>query len=491
MLLNEINKLNIFFAKLAGILDIPEALYEDAIIKYETIGDFLAEITSPLAEYSPEIYPQGSFNLGTIIRPITDNDDFDIDLVCNLDLDKQQTTQSNLKNLVGDRLKEHQEYKKILEENRRCWRLKFENNYNEPNFHMDILPAIPNRDNLPTGILITDKELVRWQKSNPKAYGNWFRQTMKIAFDEELAFTAKSINATIEDVPIWHVKTPLQVVIQLLKRHRDILFQDDEENKPISIIITTLAALSYKNQRDIFQLLREITQEFPKHIENRGGQWWIPNPVDAQENFADKWNEYPERYEAFTKWMDKVIFDFNSINKIETFKLTYGLLRKFFGSRAIDTFAMDFNATTSPDFIPIIYKEKDVQVLGDTSHCQSLPWPYQERYTAKISGRVSHNKIRSKNNWPLSDRSVQKNLWIKFIVNTNTPSPYVIKWQIVNTGIEAKNANGLRGGFYDSEEYNNIRWESTSYLGTHWIEAFVIKDSICVAKTGRKLVKIR
>jgi hypothetical protein len=39
-----------------------------------------------------------------------------------------------------------------------------------------------------------------------------------------------------------------------------------------------------------------------EHIENRHGTWWVPNPAHEEENFADKWNEYPERRKAFFAW---------------------------------------------------------------------------------------------------------------------------------------------------------------------------------------------
>lgn len=41
-------------------------------------------------------------------------------------------------------------------------------------------------------------------------------------------------------------------------------------------------------------------------MKNRNGKWWVQNPVDPDENFADKWNEYPERREAFMQWLKKV-----------------------------------------------------------------------------------------------------------------------------------------------------------------------------------------
>ncbi len=218
--------------KIAEWLDIPDHLYEDAVIKYEDIGDWLSENDSDLKTYSPEIYPQGSFRLGTVVRPISEKEDYDIDLVCRLEIEKQQTTKAELKEVIGNRLKQRDDLKKILESSRRCWILNF-----PKQFHMDVLPSIPNLDRLPTGILLTDTKLTCWQKSNPIAYAEWFYKKMEVAILKSRMVLAESTQASIEDVPDWKVKTPLQRVIQLLKRHRDIYFQNEPENKPVYPIL--------------------------------------------------------------------------------------------------------------------------------------------------------------------------------------------------------------------------------------------------------------
>jgi hypothetical protein len=55
----------------------------------------------------------------------------------------------------------------------------------------------------------------------------------------------------------------------------------------------------------------------------------------------------------------------------------------------------------------------------------------------------------------------------------------------------ARSAGGLRGEFYDSEGGQGVRWETTRYAGTHWVEAFVVKEGVCVARSGRKYVRIK
>lgn len=43
----------------------------------------------------------------------------------------------------------------------------------------------------------------------------------------------------------------------------------------------------------------------PEHIEYEDDKYTIPNPVMEEENFADKWNENPNKSESFYKWLNK------------------------------------------------------------------------------------------------------------------------------------------------------------------------------------------
>ena len=73
---------------------------------------------------------QGSFRLGTVIRPVNENEDYDVDAVCELSADRTQlhagTAQegargSNLRRTPKSRgMKQPSERKK-----RRCWRLDY------------------------------------------------------------------------------------------------------------------------------------------------------------------------------------------------------------------------------------------------------------------------------------------------------------------------------------------------------------------------------
>ena len=104
-------------------------------------------------------------------------------------------------------------------------------------------------------------------------------------------------------------KTILQRVVQLLKRHRDIHYGGDDD-KPISIIITTLAARAYDGETDLVVAFRNIVAKMRNNLETRMEDGkevkWVPNPVNSQENFSDKWPETPRKQRLFYEWLDKL-----------------------------------------------------------------------------------------------------------------------------------------------------------------------------------------
>ncbi len=282
-------------------LDIPPHLHQLATEVYEEVGAWLAE----QGGYRCRIYPQGSFRLGTVVRPITGTGEFDIDLVFLLAIAMENITQADLKKRVGDLLQGYLQWKqrhegdgpKTCESRRRCWTLT----YPDYGFHLDVLPTIPDVEYPPTGILLTDAELRLWQHSNPIGYAIWFRSRSE-ELQHLLAALAVKRHVNVADVPEWAVRSTLQRVVQVLKWHCMVRFAEDPDNRPPSILVTTLAARAYNGEQDLFTATCKVVTGMTNFIEQRHGSWWIPNPAHEEENFADKWNEYSERRAAFFAW---------------------------------------------------------------------------------------------------------------------------------------------------------------------------------------------
>ena len=136
------------YNQIAEELTISESVYESSKASYDELAKYLSNNIG----YNVNIYPQGSMALGTTIKTITKNDDYDLDVVC--EVEGNFDNPKKLKNLIGDALKNSGMYKKMLDnEGKRCWTL----NYSSKNFHLDILPATPISSES-TKIIITNKD---------------------------------------------------------------------------------------------------------------------------------------------------------------------------------------------------------------------------------------------------------------------------------------------------------------------------------------------
>ena len=326
-------------------IELPECAYEKAEKRYKNIGEWLHRKDSSCVEYDPLVFSQGSFRLGTAIKPDSD-EEYDLDMGCNLrqGLSKSLITQEQLKNHVGNELELYRKkhgVKEELAEKKRCWRLEYADGLS---FHMDIVPCIPESqssrdvlkrrmvensrfddalaqsvselavsitDNTDPGYRVTTDN---WRISNPEGYARWFETRMKTA-QSIINEREMSFKASIDSLPYYQWKTPLQRAIQLLKRHRDTMFKGDENGKPISVIITTLAAKAYDGETDLASALTNILSRMANYINEAVPL--VPNPVNPAEDFADKWYDEASANdkleENFYKWLYQVRADFKAL----------------------------------------------------------------------------------------------------------------------------------------------------------------------------------
>ena len=315
-------------------LDLTDTEYELAVSRYRGVGRAMDDHWSS-SPGENVVSPQGSFLLGTVTRPVGREDEVDIDIVVNKDVLKSSVTQIELKNDVGDGLRKYAggvAARPALDESDRCWTLQWNG------MHMDVLPAIPDTASASgTGLFITDRALRNWQYSDPAGYAAWFRRRMATDFLQKEAVLAKRLQ--VDEVPSWKVKTSLQQTVQALKRHRDLYFAENLDNRPSSIILTTLAGLAYRGGGTLYDVLREVTGGMSQHLQRVDGTWFLPNPVQAQENFADYWEIEPARADRFFEWLEVAMDDFGAFAHGGGLNIAVTRLQKAFGARAGDAAA--------------------------------------------------------------------------------------------------------------------------------------------------------
>ena len=185
---------------------------------------------------------------------------------------------------------------------------------------------------------LTHDTIADWCYSNPIGYAYWFRSRSEEMI-RELAKAAREAN--VDDVPEWRVRTTLQRLVQVLKWHCAAYFADQPDNRPPSILITTLAAQAYRGESNLFAATLDAVRRMGSLVEQRDGRWWVANPAEDRENFADKWNDYPQRRLHFRAWLAAIadlmetIADMRGlhhvVNRLEESFGGNGLIRKAAG----------------------------------------------------------------------------------------------------------------------------------------------------------------
>lgn len=331
-------------------IELPKEAYEMAKGRYEDLGEWFNREESTIKKFEPHIFSQGSFRIGTAVRPLHSEAPYDLDLGCKLTkgIGKQSHTQKQVKQIVGAELELYRQARRIkapLEPMHRCWRMEYQD---AMSFHEDVVPCIPENEDKRKIILeslkksgfedsaagtAADKTVVitddrnsnyhqiddKWPISNPEGYAEWFEGRIRAnRFFNNLLEKGK-----VDKIPFYRQKLPLQQAVLILKRHRDSMFADSDAAKPISIIITTLAARAYAGEQDVASCLENILMNMGRFVNKNGPR--VPNPVDPAEDFADKWAK-PECLhlnleQNFWAWLEKAKADFKNILELEDIRL--------------------------------------------------------------------------------------------------------------------------------------------------------------------------
>lgn len=315
------NQIDDLLVRICEKLQLSSSQYKLAEERYSAVGQWLHEGGSSLSRFSPDIYPQGSLKIGTTVRPLS-HQEFDLDLVCELHLDWQQYKNPvDILNMVEQRLRQNQIYVPLVERKNRCIRLNYANE-----FHMDILPGAPDLQKGNGCLKVPDREAKEWKDSNPKGYAKWF-EDRTIEYYQILAERMEPLPKPeqVQD------KAPLKRAVQLFKRFRDIAFQDSPKLAPISIVLTTLIAESYRSQSSVNETISVALKEIIKKIPSSGQRLVVLNPTNKDEDLSERWKGDQILYKMFTKWImtfDGLWVELNSAKGIQNVSK---ILEKMFG----------------------------------------------------------------------------------------------------------------------------------------------------------------
>lgn len=365
-------------------LDISPTLYNNAVEKYHALGNFLND-----NGLEAEIYPQGSFAFGTVVRPSVKDfsASYDLDFICQVTGSRDDYTPSGLRDKVESVLKSSKTYADRLKIDDTCFTIEYAD-VGEIGFSIDIVPAVDESDRTKQRLILksTSPNLIatsisipkcsnergfQWITNNPKGFRKWFDDinapflaSSKKAERMRIFTENRALYESVEEIPDALERSALQRVIQILKCHRNNYYaslEDGDKIKPISAIINvavTKIAEHCNPDYSVFELLNYVLSELAIYGEHQritekdftqrygfrtvfsrpAGKWYIENPANPEDNLADQWNNDDRISNVFFQWIG--IAQRDLINSLEQKDNTQfrAILENSFGSASVSGF---------------------------------------------------------------------------------------------------------------------------------------------------------
>jgi hypothetical protein len=322
-------------------------------------------------------YAQGSFATKTAIRPYKNGRDqaYDVDVICEVNVPKESIRPEILKEYFRNALKESR-YSDIFEEWDKCFTIEFKEQ-DGVDFSIDIIPSVPedyktvqlltgmteNPHLVRSSVAIpnTLDENNRWITNNPRGYVTWLENEIQQFHSRYLLEKRDNIlTASIEELPEIELKNNLLNIIKILKRARDVFYyRRNSDNKPSSIIITTIIGKLAKNLSPFsseLDLLRQVIEQlqqlkrYPTNSLSRMmnvtgyaisdiitrdmGQWVLNNPANGKDNILNSWNEDETKAKDFFIWIDNLQYTFSTLIENDTEE---NIAAEIYNSFAIDS----------------------------------------------------------------------------------------------------------------------------------------------------------
>lgn len=452
-------------------LELTPSKLDDLEKNYNALASFIDNNHS-LSDKEGKIFTQGSFAIDTAIKPLK-KDDFDVDMVVLFGDDfipgmHVTTFYDQLVDVFRD-----SRYRDMYEEHKNVIRINYSNDY-----HFDIMPALINPNKKDGHIKCVNTKKSKWEDRAPKLYRDWFIEKSghpDFTFSGNYPFQFRDMQIDVLEKPKpLYMKSILTRTIQLVKRARDVFFQDYEDEIPQSIVITTIIANLYKNEVSVKQLLIRCAYHFLDLVEKTKIK--VVNPVkDIEENFTSKWDEnenYRLNFNKFAYWFHyKMLSILHNDNQDDvSFHIT-----TTFGKNMIDKLKND---NFSLDQFSSYWKHKE-RLKSDVSVEQEFGYELNFSYSIKIlatykrQGQMERTFSRNVKNFV-----IYPNAELTFVLQdtSHIEGDFKYIWRTRNM-VSNYDDHPVRGDIHE-EDYLH---ETTDFRGEHFVECYLIQYNQIIA----------
>lgn len=428
-----------FNAFLRDYVNLNQTRIDSLQSRVSSLEDYLFD-DSPAADILiDELIPQGSFAHRTIIRPYTGND-FDADVLLPMEEQddwepKKYTTE------LQKALDASSRYVQKTRLGKRCVTIEYANE-----FHIDVVPYVTRSDGR---TYITHRTKNEWLRCDPVAFTTWI---------EDLTRTTNG---------------HLVRVIRLIKYLRDRSSIDVP-----SVVLTALLAErvnvfggndEYKNVATTLVTLIEALDEYIGPMTERP---WVDDRIG--QNLADRLTAsgFTNLQSQVKTWARKMrtALDADAPESVEKWRKVFG---DMFGTDQVEKSSL---ASTAETFE---HRMAPGEQLLDRD--LGIPIRLDRQHRVRVVGRASAHAGDRGRFRPLSASGnlVRIGRRLSFTIEGCTvQEPYQVYWKVRNAGPEAASRNMFRGQIVEGSLRTT---ESSHFAGSHWVEAWIVKNGVAVA----------
>lgn len=315
--------LEALLADIAINLQLPPGLHGLAIDRYEAIRDYAEREGSPLEDKILRFYAQGSMAIDATISTRGTDDEYDLDIVAELNI-APDTPPHEALDLLARSLAGYPVARKV-ERQTRCITIRYADK-----MHVDVTPA----SRLPAGNE-RDSHIFHAKEGEPASkhlhvpmnawgFGHWYGLQTPIEPDFAKSFRQRLIEARggtitetadVDDVPEqtpFYVKNRATVALQLIKRMRNIQYADFSGRMPPSVMISCFAGNVAQVGTPLSDILIAICREMIRAIKEASDfrrKLMVVNPAFARDCFTDRWPETIGEQDRFAKLLRDFVAD--------------------------------------------------------------------------------------------------------------------------------------------------------------------------------------
>ncbi|WP_433786964.1 SMODS domain-containing nucleotidyltransferase [Actinomycetospora sp. CA-101289] len=417
----------------------------------EAVSNFFSRGNGEFGSRFVQVVPQGSYAHGTIINPVSANDEFDADILVeveeNLDWSAADYVQKLYEDFRGSGV-----YRDKVHRRSRCVLVDYANE-----FHLDAVPFVRRV----AGAYITHRHEDRFELTDPEAFNEWLDEKNREANGN------------------------LVKALRLLKYLRD--FKNRFDIKSVLLTILVGERVSPVDQLvepgcydDVPSTLRKLCLSLDDYLQQNAQKPHIADPGCPTESYDhrlthEKYANFRDRFHFYAEKIDKAYAEEDPVRSLSQWTEIFG--EDF---RQVDV-TVELSQKTA---LTAATERTEQQIDRDFG----FPIRIDRNLAFKIRGRVVprtgfRNYILSR-----QGNKVLKHMDIDFFVEKcDVPKPYDLYWKVVNRGEEAQDASSLRGEIIQDAGLERKR-ESTLYRGRHYVEAFVVKGGFCVARDRQSVI---